>query len=63
MRRIRINRVHLEEDAGKLVHSGDDIAAASTSLVDLNRAGVPLIEIVSEPDIRSPEKRDVIQLS
>lgn len=56
VRRIRINRVHLEEDAGKLVHSGDDIAAASTSLVDLNRAGVPLIEIVSEPDIRSPEE-------
>ena len=55
-RRIRINRVHLEEDAGKLVHSGDDIAAAATSLVDLNRAGVPLIEIVSEPDIRSPEE-------
>jgi aspartyl-tRNA(Asn)/glutamyl-tRNA(Gln) amidotransferase subunit B len=56
VRRIRINRVHLEEDAGKLVHSGDDIAAAATSLVDLNRAGVPLIEIVSEPDIRSPEE-------
>jgi aspartyl-tRNA(Asn)/glutamyl-tRNA(Gln) amidotransferase subunit B len=55
-RRIRINRVHLEEDAGKLLHSGDDIAAATTSLVDLNRAGVPLIEIVSEPDIRSPEE-------
>jgi aspartyl-tRNA(Asn)/glutamyl-tRNA(Gln) amidotransferase subunit B len=56
VRRIRINRVHLEEDAGKLLHSGDDISAATTSLVDLNRAGVPLIEIVSEPDIRSPEE-------
>lgn len=56
VRRIRVNRVHLEEDAGKLLHSGDDIAQASTSLVDLNRAGVPLIEIVSEPDIRSPEE-------
>ena len=55
-RRIRINRVHLEEDAGKMIHSGDDIVAASSSLVDLNRAGVPLIEIVSEPDIRSPEE-------
>lgn len=55
-RRIRINRVHMEEDAGKLMHSGDDIVAASTSLVDLNRAGVPLIEIVSEPDLRSPEE-------
>jgi aspartyl-tRNA(Asn)/glutamyl-tRNA(Gln) amidotransferase subunit B len=40
-RRIRINRVHMEEDAGKLMHSGDDIVAASTSLVDLNRAGCP----------------------
>ena len=58
-RRIRINRVHLEEDAGKLVHSGDDIAAAATSLVDLNRAGVPLIEIVSEPDTVSYTHLDV----
>lgn len=49
-RRIRINRAHLEEDAGKLIHEGD------SSLVDLNRAGVPLIEIVSEPDMRSVEE-------
>ncbi|NLY50435.1 MAG: Asp-tRNA(Asn)/Glu-tRNA(Gln) amidotransferase subunit GatB, partial [Firmicutes bacterium] len=55
-RRIRINRIHMEEDAGKLLHAGDDIAAASSSLVDLNRSGVGLIEIVSEPDIRSPEE-------
>jgi|LSQX01.2.fsa_nt_gb aspartyl-tRNA(Asn)/glutamyl-tRNA(Gln) amidotransferase subunit B len=49
-RRIGINRVHLEEDAGKLVHSefGD------YSLADYNRGGVPLIEIVTEPDLRSP---------
>ncbi|OPG14937.1 Asp-tRNA(Asn)/Glu-tRNA(Gln) amidotransferase subunit GatB [Ferroacidibacillus organovorans] len=51
-KRIGITRVHLEEDAGKLNHSpfGD------VSLVDLNRVGIPLIEIVSEPDLRSPEE-------
>ncbi|MBN1809134.1 MAG: Asp-tRNA(Asn)/Glu-tRNA(Gln) amidotransferase subunit GatB [Planctomycetes bacterium] len=48
--RIRITRAHLEEDAGKLVHQGD----SPTSGVDLNRTGIPLLEIVSEPDIRSP---------
>ncbi len=46
--RVRIHHAHLEEDAGKLTHHGDH------SLVDLNRAGTPLIEIVSEPDIHSP---------
>lgn len=51
-RRIGITRIHIEEDAGKLIHS----TAHATSFVDLNRAGVPLIEIVSEPDIRSPEE-------
>jgi aspartyl-tRNA(Asn)/glutamyl-tRNA(Gln) amidotransferase subunit B len=50
---VRITRVHLEEDTGKLLHSGDDLHTARESLVDLNRAGVPLMEIVSEPDIRS----------
>ena len=47
-RRIPLTRIHFEEDAGKLIHQGDK------TLVDLNRAGVPLIEIVSEPEIRSP---------
>jgi aspartyl-tRNA(Asn)/glutamyl-tRNA(Gln) amidotransferase subunit B len=51
-KRIGITRVHLEEDAGKLMHS----AYGTHSLVDFNRVGVPLIEIVSEPDIRSPQE-------
>lgn len=49
---IRVHRLHLEEDAGKLMHDGD----ANKSQVDLNRAGIPLAEIVSEPDVRSPEE-------
>jgi len=48
-REVRILRIHMEEDAGKLVHG------AAASLVDLNRAGTPLIEIVSEPDLRSAD--------
>lgn len=52
-RRIRITRIHMEEDAGKLVHSGNTISTSDSSSVDYNRTGVPLLEIVSEPDIRS----------
>jgi len=54
-RRIGITRIHLEEDAGKLVHAGA-FAGAQNSLADLNRCSVPLMEIVSEPDIRTPEE-------
>ena len=54
--RIRIKRVHLEEDAGKSIHEGGAITGAAFSLEDYNRAGVPLLEIVSEPDIRSPRE-------
>jgi aspartyl-tRNA(Asn)/glutamyl-tRNA(Gln) amidotransferase subunit B len=51
-RSIRLNRIHVEEDAGKSIH----LPAQAVSHVDLNRAGVPLIEIVSEPDLRSPQE-------
>ena len=53
-KKIGITRLHMEEDAGKLVHAGSDRLSGSTySLVDYNRAGIPLVEIVSEPDLRS----------
>lgn len=56
-KRIGITRLHMEEDAGKLVHAGSDRISGSTySLVDYNRAGVPLVEIVSEPDIRTGQE-------
>src|SRR4029079_3577868 len=54
-KKIGITRVHLEEDAGKSLHDGFPGASDSTG-VDLNRSGVPLIEIVSEPDIASPDE-------
>ncbi len=53
IKEIGITRIHMEEDAGKLVHEGSD---PNSSYVDFNRTGTPLIEIVSEPDIRSPEE-------
>ena len=52
-KRVRLTRIHMEEDAGKLVHSGTTIKDSATSNVDYNRTGVPLIEIVSEPDMHS----------
>jgi len=55
-RRVRIRRVHLEEDTGKLIHAGDKLHKALESFVDLNRAGTPLMEIVSEPDLRSADE-------
>lgn len=57
VRTVRLNRIHLEEDAGKLMHETpwDDVPSG-VSLVDLNRAGTPLAEIVTEPDLRSPEE-------
>ncbi|MDI9441974.1 MAG: Asp-tRNA(Asn)/Glu-tRNA(Gln) amidotransferase subunit GatB [Firmicutes bacterium] len=54
--RTKITRIHLEEEAGKLIHSGASIIDSDYSLVDYNRAGIPLIEIVTAPDIRSPQQ-------
>lgn len=51
---IKLTRIHIEEDAGKLMHSADP--SVNASYVDLNRAGTPLIEIVSEPELRSSEE-------
>ena len=56
---VGITRIHMEEDAGKMVHIGGEegrIAGATHSLVDYNRAGMPLIELVTEPDLRTPEE-------
>ena len=56
-RNIRLNRIHLEEDAGKSIHQ-----PGTDSLVDLNRAGVPLIELVTEPDIHSSEEAYLVMV-
>lgn len=55
-KRVTISFAHMEEDAGKLIHAGNDITEAESSLVDYNRAGVPLLEIVSAPDLSTPEE-------
>jgi aspartyl-tRNA(Asn)/glutamyl-tRNA(Gln) amidotransferase subunit B len=62
---VRIHRVHLEEDAAKLIHFGESgrIHGAGESIVDFNRGGTPLVEIVTEPDLRSQaEAREFLQL-
>jgi aspartyl-tRNA(Asn)/glutamyl-tRNA(Gln) amidotransferase subunit B len=58
VRRVRITRVHMEEDTGKLIHTGTTgrISESEHSIADFNRAGTPLIEIVTEPDMKSPEE-------
>ena len=58
-RTIRIHHIHMEEDAGKSIHDQDP----NGTLIDLNRAGVPLLEIVTEPDLRSPEEVDALMTS
>ena len=55
IRQVGLNRIHLEEDAGKSIH-GENLADPDKSYVDLNRTGVPLMEIVSAPDLRSPDE-------
>jgi aspartyl-tRNA(Asn)/glutamyl-tRNA(Gln) amidotransferase subunit B len=62
---VRIHRVHLEEDAAKMIHVGESgrIHGSATSLVDFNRGGTPLVEIVTEPDLRDPaEAKEWLQL-
>src|SRR5215212_5804844 len=54
--KVRIRRAHLEEDAGKLLHEAPGGYAIDHSIVDLNRAGTPLLEIVTEPDLATPEQ-------
>ncbi len=62
---MRIHRVHLEEDAAKLIHVGESgrIHGSETSVVDFNRGGTPLVEIVTEPDLHSPaQAREWLEL-
>ena len=59
-KRVRIKRLHIEEDAGKLIHIGsENIAKSKESYLDLNRCGIPLIEIVTEPDLNSPDEAKI----
>ncbi len=60
VKRVGMNNVHMEEDAGKLIHP--EAADADYSLVDLNRAGTPLLEIVTEPDMRTPQELEAFML-
>jgi aspartyl-tRNA(Asn)/glutamyl-tRNA(Gln) amidotransferase subunit B len=61
-KRVRIRRIHIEEDAGKMVHSSENITESKESLIDFNRCGIPLIEIVTEPDMeRSDEAREFME--
>ncbi len=56
-KKIRVKRVHMEEDTGKIVYAGGDrMADSDAALIDYNRAGIPLIEVVSEADMRTPEE-------
>jgi aspartyl-tRNA(Asn)/glutamyl-tRNA(Gln) amidotransferase subunit B len=55
-KRVGITRVHLEEDTARLLHRADPVTGEAYSLLDVNRSGIPLMEIVSEPDMRSPEE-------
>jgi len=55
-RRVNLERVHLEEEAGKLVHAGDSIIGAGHSMADYNRAGIPLLEIVTAPELHSGQE-------
>ena len=55
---VRLNRIHLEEDTGKNIHAGGHMTTSDATLVDYTRAGVPLMEIVSEPDIASPAEAE-----
>jgi len=60
---VRLNRIHLEEDTGKNIHAGGHMTASDATLVDYNRAGVPLMEIVSEPDIATPAEAEAYLLA
>jgi len=60
---VRLNRIHLEEDTGKNIHAGGHMTASDATLIDYNLAGVPLMEIVSEPDIATPAEAEAYLLA